>query len=71
MLILPTLRRTFERRKQSVHLFLCVVKVEARPSRRSDAEAAHQWLGAVVAAPYGYALLVQELGEVVRMHVRH
>src|SRR5215208_6521638 len=44
--------------------------METRPRGRRDAEPPHQWLGAVVAAPYGYPFLVQELREVVRMHVR-
>ncbi len=54
---------------QGVYLCFCVVEVEARPCGGRNAEAAHKRLGAVMSAANGYALLVWELGEVVRVHV--
>ena len=58
-----------ERIGQGVDVGLVVVEVERRPGGGADAEPAHERLGAVVAGAHAHAVLVEHLGDVVRVDV--
>jgi hypothetical protein len=59
-----------ERVDQEVHFVVGIVQVKARPGGGFGEEALMEGLGAVVPGADGDALLVQDLGDIVRMHAR-
>src|SRR6185436_9688263 len=56
---------------QRVYILACRVYIKRGASRRRKAEAAHQWLGAVVTGADGDAFTVQDGADVVRMDAFH
>ena len=60
-----------QRVDQAVDLVAGVVDGEARPGRGRHAEPLHQHLGAVVPGPYGDAVAVEDLGDVVGVDAVH
>ena len=58
-----------ERVGQRVDVGLVVVDVERGPGGGADAEHPHERLGAVVAGAHAHAVLVEHLGDVVRVDV--
>src|SRR5688572_13647264 len=55
--------------REAIHVLGRVVEVEARAVGGGDAELPHQRLAAVVAGADADAVQVEELGDVVRMHL--
>jgi hypothetical protein len=58
-----------ERVGEGVDVGLVVVQVDGGPGGSSDTEHPHERLGAVMASAHADATLVEDLGDVVRMHV--
>ena len=56
---------------EGIHLLLCVVDVEARPSAGIDAQVAVQGLGAVVARANRHARKVEHRRDISRMEPFH
>ena len=55
----------------SIDLLHRVVEVETRARCARYAEAAHQWLVAMMPAAHGQAILIRERGQIVRMRSVH